>query len=275
MFDPKKLADKLEQLRNPKGFKEKQQQQPDKVSRTWKPKEDEPNYVRFIKYPHSTDEYNISQERWFHYGVAGKHSILCLYKNKLGDNCPVCKLARQLWLSNESGDKEMAKKLFPVQRFFLTLIDRSDPKPTPKFFAHSRKLYDKLITYMMQPDYINCFDELNGLDATITVVKSERNRYPAPDFVFARCESRLAKTDVEIKEILNNVPKLEEVCRPMSEEDVEKIINNWLKVPDDNSKGKTIQGKQEGRNKNDVGKTEEIFSNDDEQSIEEAFSSIK
>jgi len=275
-FDPEILKQKIEQLRNPKAFKS--QQRDEKSSRIWRPKQDEPNLVRLIRYPFAEDVQDAAQQRFFHYGVAGKYTVMCLYKNKLGDCCPVCELATQLWNSKDPQDKELAKKMFASDRYISLLIDRADPKFIPKFYVHSKKIYDKILTYLCKPDFSEFFDELTGLDMEITSTKSERSMFAIPDFSFARKESRLAKTDIEIKEILNNIPKIEDVFKPMSEVEIRKIVDKWLDVSED-PKGKTIQGKKQGEEKDelkdDMQKIDKIFDNNDEQSLEQAFDSIK
>jgi len=219
----KRIKEKLENLE--KGTYGYQNQNSSHKKLTWSPDKKAENVVRFISYPHDKDEEFI--DAWFHFAINGKH-LLCLERN-YGEDCPACSLGRSLAKTGNLDDKELGKKLFPKQRFYAALVDRNDAEPYVRYWGFNKNNYNFLLKKLIDPDYCNYLDIHEGLDATITVHQPEGQLYAVPQINgFKRKESPLAATDKEIKRLLSETPKFEEVYIPMSFKEMKDFLDNWI-----------------------------------------------
>src|SRR3990167_8834008 len=89
----------------------------------WKPKKDgSKSTVRLIHYPFSEEDPFV--ELYFNYNIGEGPGFLSL--KMLGKPDPVNDFAKTLWNSEDPKDKELAKQLFPRQRFYAVVVDRED-----------------------------------------------------------------------------------------------------------------------------------------------------
>lgn len=99
---------------------------------TWRPKDGE-NVIRIL--PPTWDSHDhYGYDIWIHGFVgADRSSYLCPQKMK-GDNCPICKAARD---AKAAGEEEDAKQLGARRQVAVWIIDRDDDTQTPKLFVMS------------------------------------------------------------------------------------------------------------------------------------------
>lgn len=224
-IDKEKIRQKLEQLKNPRAS-----QKSGENDGIWRPDPAKESIIRLIQYPHSEDPFF---DIWYHYNVGGrKGGIMCLERN-FEKECPVCELGRKLSKSAVPEDKELAKKMFPKQRFFAAMIDRASSSPTVKFWGFGKEIYTELLNNLIDNDFSNYLDPVQGLDAVVTVAKVEGKTFGSPKFKLKRKESRLAETDEQIKNIIQSIPKYENIFKPMNSVQVQKILDNWLAFGED------------------------------------------
>lgn len=248
-IDLERLQQKLEALKNPtsKNFN----------PNIWKPKKElgAKSQVRMIEYPHGPDPLI---ELWFHYNIGYGDPILCPKKN-FGKPCPLCEFGSNLWNSDDPQDKNLAKKLFASQRFYVPMIDREDDTLTPKFWGFGSTVYGKLIGLLLGARTKHMTDVEKGFDLVVSTSKAERQSYASAGFEIDDNDCPLAPTPERSIEVINAVKPIEEVFKPMTTSEIKSRLDDWLNAGDgsslkDNDGESTREGKKEEKQEE---KTEE------------------
>lgn len=227
-LDIERLRAKLDSLKNPKkGGGNKTDR------KTWSPDTKKSNTIRLVQYPYTDDPF---VELYFHYGI-GKSGILCSRQNE-GKTCPICEFGYELY---KGGDKETSKKMFAKQRVYAAVIDRSEPNPIPRLWGFGKEIYQQLIESLLSEDYGSFLDPVNGLDAELKCEKAADAQWAKPKLTFKRKESRLAATDKQIQEILSAVPKVEDVFKPLTVNEINARLAAWLQMTEKDG-SETVKG---------------------------------
>lgn len=235
-LDLGRLREKLEQLKNPGAGRNKRP--------LWKPSEDHESTIRVIQYPHGDDPF---VELWFHYRVgSGENSNFLCPRGSFGKDCPACELARKLWNSDEATDKDLARQLFAKQRIYAAIIDRADETPKPLLWGFGKRVYETVLGYFENEDYVNFLDLYEGLDLVVKYEKKPDQKFPTTTLTPRRKESRLAKTDKEIREIIDKIPNIEEVYQPITKSQILGQLNSWMDPDGSNPEGASSETKKGG-----------------------------
>lgn len=202
----------------------------------WRPEEEGKTYtVRFIDNPFTDTDPFV--ELWFHYRIGKGRHILCPRKN-WGKTCPICEWAKAI-IDNNPEDKELAKDLWPKQRFHAVVVDRADPDLVPKYYGFGKTNYFELIDKLHQEDYKDYMDVKGGLDVTVKAEKKvnpetgKKAKYPTTTYNWRRQDSPLADSDDKIREILGNIKRLDEIFKPMTIAEIKDRLNEWMSHKED------------------------------------------
>jgi hypothetical protein len=217
-----KIREKLERLKNPT-FKTSKFDK-----KTWSPEKDKAKTIRFLKEPQRSSD-DPFHELHFHYNMGKSGSILCPRMNA-NQPCPICEFAFNLRKSGDASDIAIFKQLMPKQRFYGLVVDREDPKLTPKWWGFGKEIYMQLLEALLNPEYATFMDPYEGLDADVSVVQKTggKTEYSAPKLVFKRKESKLASTSEREQEIYNAITPLTEVFKPLTESEITAKLTAWL-----------------------------------------------
>lgn len=230
-LDFNRLRSKLEQLQNPKKWKENNGN-----PYIWKPKKDGSiSTVRLVEYPYGQDPF---VELWFHYNIGKGQGFLCPKWNH-GKSCPVCDFAANLRESKSEEDLKLAKTLYATQRTHAIVIDREDATNTPKYWGFGKEVYQTLIQYLLNKDYGNYMDVENGLDLDVNLKNAEggpgQPSFPKTVIQFKRKESALVATPQDRQKILSSVKKVEEVYLILSKAQIQERLNSWLSFTEEDA----------------------------------------
>jgi len=195
------------------------------TSNFWKP-DVGTHTVRLL--PFKDNDGQPFKERYYHYGLGtrGFHSL-----RYLGKPDPIQELQSKLFDEGTPGSREMAKKLYPKMRAYCPVIVRDNEGGGVQLWAFSKMIYQQLLNIMLDPDYGDITDPLEGRDIKVTVIKKDGFKYPMVDSVMPRGKVSSLNTDTNAaKEWLDSVPDLNEVLKGdfKTYEEVEKIINDWI-----------------------------------------------
>ena len=195
------------------------------TSNFWKP-DVGTHTVRLL--PFKDNDGQPFKERYYHYGLGarGFHSL-----RHLGKPDPIQELQSKLFDEGTPGSREMAKKLYPKMRGYCPVIVRDNEGSGVQLWAFSKMIYQQLLNIMLDPDYGDITDPLEGRDIKVTVIKKDGFKYPMVDSVMPRGKVTSLNTDTNAaKEWLSTVPDLNEVLKGdfKTYEEVEKIINDWI-----------------------------------------------
>ena len=168
------------------------------------------------------------KERYYHYGL-GTRGFISL--RHLGKQDPIQDLQGKLYDEGTPGAREMAKKLYPKMRGYCPVLVRDNEGVGVQMWAFSKMIYQQLLNIMLDPDYGDITDPLEGRDIKVTVIKKEGFKYPMVDSVMPRGKAtNLSDDSAAAKKWLDNVPDLDELTKNdfKTYEEVEKIINDWV-----------------------------------------------
>jgi hypothetical protein len=233
-LDLQRLRTKLDTLKNPRKRTTKFEK------KTWPPEQQKAGdvrTVRMVQYPFGQDPF---VELFFHYDIGRGPGILCPRLNS-GKTCPICEFAFSLRGSGEEADRQTARKLFPKQRIYALVVDRSDDTPVIKYWGFGKEMYQYLIEKLLSEDYGTFLDPAHGLDAEVKFDKRGDSNYVFPTVTFKRKESRLAESKQEVEELLKTIVPIEEVFRPLTTAEINERLSGWLNL-NENDGDETVRG---------------------------------
>lgn len=231
----------------------------------WSPPKQGKAVIRMFPYPHGDDPF---LEYFYHFNI-GKQSILCPRKNALGNECPICDLAQEMYQSESSQDKEISKKLYARQRFYATIIDRADETKTPKFWGFSQTIYIKLLEWLGEDngDRENFLDVHDGLDLVISMQKTPGKAFPSAEVDTKMKSSPLADNDADIQAIIKGVKPANEIFTVLSTQEIQQKLNEWANAEEDSAPEQVVDEVKE----NTVVKGKDRPKRSAAKSVEEVF----
>jgi len=195
------------------------------TSNFWKP-DVGTHTVRLL--PFTDNDGQPFKERYYHYGLGTRGFISLRY---LGQQDPIQELQGKLYDEGTPGAREMAKKLYPKMRAYCPVVVRDNEGAGVQLWSFSKMIYQQLLNIMLDPDYGDITDPLEGRDIKVTVIKKDGFKYPMVDSVMPRGKaSNLNDDSKAAKEWLGAVPNLDDILKNdlKTYEEVEKIINDWV-----------------------------------------------
>lgn len=224
-------------------------------SQLWK-LEEGTHTVRLI--PFKENDGQPFKERYFHYGL-GTRGFLSL--KSLGKNDPVQDLASKLWEENSPESREIAKKLYPKMRAYVPVIIRDKEDLGVVLWGFSKTVYQSLLNIMLDPDFGDITDPLEGRDIKVKVTKKDGFQHPFPESVIPRGkQTKLHEDPEQIKTWIDSTPDLDEILKNSVKnyEEVEKILNDWISGGEsDNSVGTERFGSSSSSNSDSQTETSE------------------
>jgi hypothetical protein len=230
------MKEMLEGIQNPEKAKEKEQNK--RISTTrWSPKatKEEPGQYTVRILP-SEDGIPI-KAIYQHY--VGRAAVLCRKRNH-GLSCPICELATEMWNSNQSKEKEAAKKLFANKRYHIPVIVREDieylcPETgeqkihTPRWYSFGKTLAERLLLMISKPEkYGDITDLETGCDFEL-IFKLPSNPQAFAETTLERLSPSPLTKDEKLKAFwIKNIPAFDEVFKTPSEEEVREILDKQL-----------------------------------------------
>jgi hypothetical protein len=199
-----------------------------KSSTMWRPKAGDQN-IRILP----TADGDPFREFHFHYNLGKNPGIYC---NKRNDNseCAICDFASKLWRegveSDDSNLKNEAKKLFARKRYYSPVLVRGTESEGVKIWAYGKTAYETLLGYVLDPDYGDITDPQTGTDIKLTyTLASGPGAFPKTALQPRRRPSVLCDDAIaDCQELLDSVPKIDNLFDRKSPEEVQELLNNYL-----------------------------------------------
>lgn len=224
-------------------------------SKKWKPKDE--HLVRCLPIEGEEDLAHVI--KW-HYGVDNGRQMAC--PGTWGDDCPFCALAAYLksWKDDKGRDKterqrkldwEMFKKVEAAVKHYVPMVERekgSDKLNGPFLWEMTPKTYTALFKVACDDDRNDGHPDGGGLrvltslehgtDVTVSLKKKgEKGNNTTFDLteVAPRLKtSPLIKGDPKAaKEMLARIPRLDDIAKPVTTEEAEKVFAAWQGAMDD------------------------------------------
>lgn len=203
----------------------------------WRPEEGETASVRLISFPDNDGQ--PFKERWFYYNIGNNPGLLS--PHQFGDADPVQELINKLRSDSAKESYELAKKLYPKMRSYAAVIVRGEEDKGVRLWSFGKMVYQDLLNIMLDEDYGDISDPLEGRDIKVECVKQPGRKW-AMTSVRPRPKSTLLCEDPkQAKEWIDNIPELDDMYSCKSYDELEKIINDWLNdgAPDEQPFGES------------------------------------
>ena len=184
--------------------------------RFWKPKSGT-NTIRILPNWRSPNEPFFKQV-FAHWNVGeNKKKIVCPSTEGRTD-CPICTFVEELYKSGLPEDVEQARSLARRERYACNVLDLSGQTEGIAVFEMGPQLFRDILWMFTDGEYGDLDDPETGrpikIERTGTGLKD--TRYSA--FPAAR------PVPLQDKSILENLPNLDEIYKPLSAEEIEKVL---------------------------------------------------
>ena len=212
-IDMKKMREKYNSLKNKGGGKK---------DLFWKP-QDGDQVIRILP----TSDGDPFKEFWFYYNL-DKAPVLCPKRN-FGEDSPVLDFASALYKEGTPDSIEMAKKLFPKQRFFSPVLVRGEEGLGVRIWGYSKTVYEQLLQLVLNPDYGDVTDTETGTDLVLNYGKKSGAMFPSTKLTPKRKASTVCKDgDSDCKELLEEIPDFDGLFERRTTEQVQELLDKFM-----------------------------------------------
>jgi hypothetical protein len=206
------------------------------------------------------------KEVYFHYNV-GEHrgGIMCPKRN-FGEGCPICEFASSLWREgvdkNDEESKKLAKSLFVRARYFSPVVVRGREDEGVKIYGYGKRAYENLLGYILDPDYGDITDALEGTDIALTYTKpTTPGAYPQTNLKMRRNTSSLLEDKDAIPALLDGIPDLDSLFERLTPEQIDAILDEQL-AGNGSAESRSKETTKYGSGKSDVDRAfDELLAN--------------
>jgi|TARA_R110000824_G_scaffold5670_10_gene26136 hypothetical protein len=193
----------------------------------WRPSDGEQT-IRIVP----TADGDPFKEFWFHYDVGGNPGFLSPKRN-FGEDDPLDSFVRQLWKEGSEDSVKMAKKLSARQRFFSPVIVRGEEDKGVRIWGYGKMAYQELLNLVLNPDYGDITDTIEGTDLVLTYGKPPGAQFPQTNLTPRRKASKLLGTDEKISQALDSIPEFSSLFERKTAEQVQTMLDEFLLGEDD------------------------------------------
>ena len=206
------------------------------------------------------------KEVYFHYNVGDHRGGIVCPKRNFGDPCPICEFASSLWkegvASNDEESKKLAKSLFVRARFFSPVVVRGREDEGIKIYGYGKRAYENLLGYILDPDYGDITDTLEGTDIALTYTKpTTPGAYPQTNLKMRRNTSSLLEDTEAIPALLDSMPDIDALFERQTPEQINAILDEQL-AGDGSAESRSKETTKYSSGKNDVDRAfDELMAN--------------
>jgi hypothetical protein len=216
----------------------------------WRP-EDGEQTIRLLP----TADGDPFKQYWFHYNL-GKNPGFLSPKKNFGEDDPLDGFIRQLY--NDGGDEsiKMAKNLSARQRFFSPVLVRGEEGEGVRLWGYGKMAYKELLNLVLNPEYGDITDVNEGTDLVINYGKPAGAQFPQTTITPRRRPSSLAKTDEEIKSMLDQIPDYSTVFERKTPAQVQAMLDEFLLGEED---AEDVSSEASKYNSNETNSVDQAF----------------
>jgi len=196
----------------------------------WKPTEGEKHTVRIISFPNDgsvPDGLHQFRELQWYYNIPGvNYGIIAPFQ--FGKPDPVQELITKLREEGSKESYEMAKKLYPSNRIYAAVIVRGQEDEGVKIWGFGKTVYQKILQIMLDEDYGDITDPLEGRDITVTCTKPPGKQYASTDIMPRPKITPLSKDSKQAQEWIENVPTVDSLYELQSYDKISGFLDAWI-----------------------------------------------
>jgi len=196
---------------------------PRKSSIFWRPDEGEYT-VRLLPWKDSDGQ--PFKERWFYYNIGENRGILAPKQFSKPD--PIQELINKLRDDGSAESAELCKRLYPKMRAYAPVVVRGEEDKGTQLWSFGKRVYQDLLSIMLDPDYGDITDPSEGRDVKVTISKQPGQNWATTTVMPRGKTTNLSEDDATATSLLDNLPDLEDLYTLESYEEIEKKVNDWL-----------------------------------------------
>lgn len=224
-----------------------------KQENLWKPAPGV-HQIRIVPYVHNRE--NPFLELYFHYNFSGKTILSPI---SFGKPDPIVEFAEKLKSTGNKDDWKMGRSLEPKMRCYVPILIRGKESEGIKFWGFGKNVYQEILGFITDADYGDITDPMNGRDIAVEFKSKEQTGKDFPETSIRVKPNVTVMTDnKEVLEMIKNQPKITELFKEYTYDEIEVILQNWLTPTDD--KG-TESGNTEKADKQTTMKSETTSAN--------------
>lgn len=194
----------------------------------WRPQEGEEAIVRMLAFDNE-DGLPFS-ERWFYYNIGNNPGLLAPYQ--FGNPDPIQELITTLRDEGTKESYELCKKLYPKPRYYAPVVVRGEEDRGVRLWAFGKTVYQSLLNVMLDEDYGDITDPVDGRDVKVVCTKQPGRLYATTEVRPRGKQTKLASSAKQMKEWTEALPNLDELYEAKSYDALSKIVNDWLNEGD-------------------------------------------
>ena len=197
----------------------------------WRPQEGEEATIRLFAFP--DNEGQPFKERWFYYNIGNNPGLLAPYQ--FGKPDPIQELINKLRDDGSKESYDLAKKLYPKMRSYAPVVVRGDEDKGVRLWAFGKTVYQSLLNIMLDEDYGDITDPLEGRDVKVICTKAPGRQWASTEVRPRGKSTKLSTSTETMKGWLDGIPDLDDLFTLKSYEELEKIVNDWLSGDSENT----------------------------------------
>ena len=204
----------------------------------WRPEEGAETTVRLMAYPDNDGQ--PFKELMFYYNIGTNRGLLSPYQ--FGKPDPIQELITKLRDEGSKESYELAKKLYPKMRCYAPVVVRGEEEKGVRLWAFGKTVYQSLLNYMLDEDYGDITDPLEGRDVRVSCQKNPGQQWATTDVRPRGKDTALSGDSAKSKQWLDSIPDVNDLFELKSYEELEGIINEWLNGDDEDDQKETTRG---------------------------------
>jgi hypothetical protein len=191
----------------------------------WKPKPGK-QVVRIVPYKFNPE--NPFIELKFHYNINGK---TYLSPDSFGRPDPIVEFANRLKKTGSKEDWQMGRKMEPKMRTFAPVIVRGEEAEGVKFWGFGKQVYQEIGALILDGEYGDITDVLNGRDITVEFKTAEETgkNYPATTIrPRPNVSPAVDPKNATLVESLKNQSNILDLFPELSYDELKDVMDKWL-----------------------------------------------
>ena len=132
-------------------------------------------------------------------------------------------------------EMEMHKKLYPKMRAYAPVIVRGEEEKGVRLWSFGKTVYQSLLNIMLDEDYGDITDPVNGRDIVVEFKTSEETgrAFPMTTIRVKPNQTPVTENPDIMKTIKDTQRDIKELYNEMSYDDLHKVLSEWLNQDSD------------------------------------------
>jgi len=118
-------------------------------------------------------------------------------------------------------------------RTYAAVVVRGEEDEGVKIWGFGKTVYQKLLSIMLDEDYGDITDPLEGRDIKVVCTKPPGKKYAMTDVMPRGKSTKLSTNSKQSKEWLDNIPNVEDLYTLKSYDEISGVLERWINGDDE------------------------------------------